>query len=597
MIPLRLFCMVCCAALLPSAAAAQWPADGLPVAPTASLQINPYICTDGDGGVFVVWEDGRVAANEWETSPRHTFGQRVRAVGSAAAGWPATGRPILTQQWSQTLPVVAHDGTDGAFVAAGGEGWHSGAYMSLQHIDGAGNPAGDWPSGGVRTLAGGIVAARPADAQGYGYTAHFPALALHPSGDALLGWSYTPFRNWARPFVGLLDAGTPAFSRSPVEFHSPYHVDEFFSGLVGDGSGGAFAMWIRAGSRDPADDRTFVQHVLPDGTADPRWPTEGIELNAGLGGDGQPGIIGDGLGGCIVAWVDFRGSKPMVYAQRLTPSGLLAAGWPSGGVCVRHEAGNAPITRRAMDIDWKATSLAADGVGGAYVAWTDVSDVTAPRAFLQYIDGQGAIAAGWPAGGIRLGGEWATADPILGAADGGDVFVAWRDMRMQGSARVLALRLTPGSDAAEGWASEGEYVGGRIATQLAPHVVAGPNGTAYVAWKDERAGVPQVLLGRAAPGNPVTATARRNASALAMTPANPVSTGRIAVELSVPKGAPGTVALFDVTGRRLSQRTVPAGSERARFDLTPGERLTPGVYLVNLRHPQGVLHRKIVVID
>jgi hypothetical protein len=77
--------------------------------------------------------------------------------------------------------------------------------------------------------------------------------------------------------------------------------------------------------------------------------------------------------GCIVSWQDGRGAATAydVFAQRITPGGTVATGWPSGGVAVTHASG-----------DQIRPALASDDANGAIVAWQDWSvdgDVYAQR--------------------------------------------------------------------------------------------------------------------------------------------------------------------------------------------------------------------------
>src|SRR5262249_61673169 len=97
--------------------------------------------------------------------------------------------------------------------------------------------------------------------------------------------------------------------------------------FVSDGAGGASAVWgdFHFGSTDMD---IYAQHVLANGTLDARWPVNGVPVSTALGIQDAPVIVGDGSGGAIIAWVDWRNGPSDVYASRIMNSGQLAPGWP-----------------------------------------------------------------------------------------------------------------------------------------------------------------------------------------------------------------------------------------------------------------------------
>ncbi len=65
-----------------------------------------------------------------------------------------------------------------------------------------------------------------------------------------------------------------------------------------------------------------------------------------------------------------------------------AFAWPAGGALVC----NAPC-------DQTVTSVLADGAGGVYLAWEDNRSCGNKLAYIQHLDSQGAVVAGWPVNG------------------------------------------------------------------------------------------------------------------------------------------------------------------------------------------------------
>lgn len=90
-----------------------------------------------------------------------------------------------------------------------------------------------------------------------------------------------------------------------------------------------------------------------------------------------PVSVGDGSGGVIIAWVDYRsGISPDIYAQRIDANGY--AKWAAGGVVVC----NVP------DIQQNPV-IASDGAGGAIIAWQDARSGSNFDIYAQRLNGNG----------------------------------------------------------------------------------------------------------------------------------------------------------------------------------------------------------------
>lgn len=87
-------------------------ADGAPVCVAAGDQLSrtygrPGLVLDGHGGVIVVWEDRRGPTN-------NIYAQRLDAGGSAL--WAKDGIPVAVDSWTRISPTVVPDGSGGAVV-------------------------------------------------------------------------------------------------------------------------------------------------------------------------------------------------------------------------------------------------------------------------------------------------------------------------------------------------------------------------------------------------------------------------------------------------------------------------------------------------
>jgi len=116
-------------------------------------------------------------------------------------------------------------------------------------------------------------------------------------------------------------------------------------------------------------------------------------------------------------WFDLRNGNADVYAQRLAANG--SPQWTSGGVAVC----------TAPEVQENAC-LANDGVGGAYVAWTDYRFGGYPSGadiYMQRITSLGEVAAGWPVNGKPVAASQVDdeAVPFVLSRPGNRVLVTW----------------------------------------------------------------------------------------------------------------------------------------------------------------------------
>jgi hypothetical protein len=90
--------------------------------------------------------------------------------------------------------------------------------------------------------------------------------------------------------------------------------------IVNDGSGGAIITW--EDERSGMNSDIYAQHISADGTA--QWTANGVPISTASYFQDSPAIIGDGAGGAIITWEDYRsGTNYDIYAQRVTADGSL----------------------------------------------------------------------------------------------------------------------------------------------------------------------------------------------------------------------------------------------------------------------------------
>lgn len=243
-----------------------------------------------------------------------------------------------------------------------------------------------------------------------------------------------------RALAAWLPDGVPLCTYPPCQEANPV--------IAPDGAGGIFAVW--------QDDRggIFAQHLTSAGDVVPGWPAAGGLAVSAVPGDYPvgPAVIADGQGGFFTSWTDFRNnavSQGDIYAQHVRGDGTLAPGWPVDGV---------PVTQEP-DLDNGTGTMALDGSGGVFVAWSHPSPYTV---WVQHLGTSGAPAAGWPSDGLIACAQLSIPRSII--ADGvGGAIVAWTDARRGGHVAddtydAYGLRLTASGSIAPGWVTNGNLL-------------------------------------------------------------------------------------------------------------------------------------------
>jgi hypothetical protein len=237
-----------------------------------------------------------------------------------------------------------------------------------------------------------------------------------------------------------------------------------------------------------------------------------------------------------------------------------------------------------------------DGTGGFHFVWAD-SGTAAPR--WSRVLSSGAFAPGFGFAGISPLDAGAVIAPqadarhahfIAAAVNDGGLAIAWDDSR-PGRSKCTRVRWLLADGTADPNAPDtGRVIAGTDSTTdvlgITPDVAGGVWVTWDTSWHDAFPNYWVELLMSHMARTPyvgeVTPPAPAGALALAAPWPNPAH-ARLEVRCSLPDERPATLALYDVSGRRLRQAVLRgAGARTASFDGLAA--LPPGVYLLRLAH-------------
>jgi len=539
---------------------AAWPANGVAVcdAPgdqlaAATAPVGSVAVGDGTSGVFVVWQDQRPSDHG------RLRVQRIGPNGAAVPGWPPDGVPLCDVASLQQGASLTFDG-QGGVIAVWEDGRNPTGYdLYAQRVTGAGTLAPGWPAAGlpVCTMRGNQFEARPAsDGQGGAYVVwrdardtfsiDIYASRLTSSGSVAPGW----------PLNGRV------FCAAVGNQHT---VD-----IAADGRGNVFFAWIDERLRNTP--RIYATFVNASGTVGVGFTTDGLRLTNTARPQKALRLLSDNDGGVVFVWLDGRRGGQDVFANRITP---LLPRWGSDDVWLG----------RAL----QATTLdaAADGTGGAIVTWTSIANGV-PNLMAQHVQGDGAIAAGWPNGSLRVAPSLRPQlFPNIAADGAGGAYLTWVDVR-RGEADVFAQHWRGDGRLGADGGSGGVPVCIAPGTQLAPRIVTEASGCGAIAvWQDGRAGDMDIYATRLGPQRAATDIALETPAARSLAAFPNPFRARTQLAFMAPGRGALQLEVFDVAGRRVQAWNVAGlhGNQRIFWDGRDahGTPVATGVYLVRLR--------------
>ncbi len=247
--------------------------------------------------------------------------------------------------------------------------------------------------------------------------------------------------------------------------------------IAGDGHGGAIIVW--EDFRDDASNSgIYIQRVDANGYN--KWTAEGkVVCSSAAVNHSAPAIVEDGLGGAIVVWQDWRNGNKDLFAQRIDSSGNFL--WTACGV---------PVVVNSNDqIDPRIIS---DGANGAIISWQDSSG-TDWDIFAQHLNSSGI--ATWAVNGAPVciaATDQVSARISIDGANG--ALITWQDKRNGVDWDIYAQHLSASGSAL--WANNGIGVCTSAATQNSPKIKTDGSGGAYMAWVDKRNGTDDIYAQR-----------------------------------------------------------------------------------------------------
>jgi len=417
-----------------------WDSNGSIICSESNIQENPRICSNEDDGAIIVWRDRRD-----EISGGDIYAQRFHKTGIRQ--WTANGTLVCNAINRQYKPEICSDGLGGAFITwiderAGDQKIYIQRVTNLESKPFTANGTIIEPSGGdqseVKICSDGANGAFIVWVDDKNGNDDIFAQRIDQNGNLL--------------WLNETEVCTESSHQGEIQ-------------IINDGQGGLIITW--EDSRGISD--IYAQKLYSNGNI--LWVPNGILVCNEEEQQQEPQLCGDGLGGVIITWYDYRDgiANIDIYAQRISSGGTVL--WNTNGSIVN--------TENDAQIKCKICS---DGNGGAIITWYDFRLGIDYDIYAQKIDSNGNRV--WLSSGIPIciedGYQY---NPEICSDGFGGAVIAWIDLRGWDT-DIYSQRIDASSNTY--WTSGGTPVtvagGNQEDVQLIPDNFGG----AIFTWEDAR---------------------------------------------------------------------------------------------------------------
>lgn len=421
-----------------------WDTEGLPVVVQPNDQLNPRLESDGSGGSWLVWDDGRLDGHPHED----IYIQHITAAGSFT--FADNGLNICDAPGEQFAPLVKVNNS-GKILVTWGDNRTGSTGIYLQLLDSSGNEL--LAENGVVVYYG-----LSGDAVNY----HFMENGQYP----LILWEDTRNASIANQiFMQVLNPdGTFILENNgeAITLMTGYDQENMDAAYI-PGTGVIGVVW----EENRADfKQIYAQGVDLEGNF--LWSADyGIIVGEYLSQQVDGKIAAKQNGRELefyLGWSDFRENWDFgIYAQKIVNGSLQ---WSTEGITVADATGDDKLNDLIEDyFIWQ---------GGTW----DNQNI-----FVKRIDQEGNTAPGWPDEGLEICGVTANQEKARGMLVPQGLFVAWQDLR-NGDYDVYGQIITPDGNIL--WQEDGLPLSDLVNDQTFSNFLY--DGNIVMIWQDFRSG-------------------------------------------------------------------------------------------------------------
>ena len=363
----------------------QWQRNGIPVIQAPNDQDFPRVCTNGDGGLFVAWEDTRIATTTY------IYAQRLTSMGQQV--WPDSG--VRVSEMPGLFASIASDKRGGLLVAWNFLDGISRDDVFAQRLDSTGTPV--WGDSGV------YVSTRPE-----GVSSNEISIMSDLNGGAIVSWI-----EGNATFSQRIDStGNPLWTNNGISLSGTSLYSRFALAQVPDGSGGAIDTWTRSPNTG-----VYLQRVSSSGQI--MFPDTGLYVDNG--GSARQ-MVADDNGNSFV----------LVGAA---PNSLKVYQIDNSGNKIQPSGSNV-----SSQMGIQETAMASDGAGGVFCTWSKI-DSNETNIYSQWNDASGSTQY-FPDGSILCNAASLQEYPVLANTGFRQAIAVWGDHRNSGYWSIYAAKLS-----------------------------------------------------------------------------------------------------------------------------------------------------------
>ncbi|MFH1958039.1 MAG: FG-GAP-like repeat-containing protein [bacterium] len=267
----------------------QWTANGVMICGAADTQSQVRLCSDGNNGAIITWQDYRDGNYD-------IYAQKISSDGSVA--WMSNGIVISSATGSQQEPEIVSDKNGGAVIT-----WED--YRGLNgdiyanHIDGGGNKTASWDFHGN------------AICDEAGQDQFNPKIVM--SGEkAIITWHDYRTSGVADIYAQQVnESGATQWQVNGVEVCTATNNQEY-PAITEDGTDGAIIAWqdLRGGTT------VHIYSQRLNSAGERQWGTFGVAVCTAANSQVKPKVAVAGPAQAIIAWEDYRTDYD-IYAQKM----------------------------------------------------------------------------------------------------------------------------------------------------------------------------------------------------------------------------------------------------------------------------------------
>ena len=299
-----------------------WPVEGIGLATMPGKQVSPNMCSDGQGGAYVIWKDLTVS------SYGHVYGTHISSSGALS---PGTGIPILSNESYHNNVSIEKGGQGHAVLVWSDDAVSDNADVRTQRIDQNCNTLWSNPE------EGGILLCSESGNQLY------PKVTYYDENYTIAVWEdHRSSPEFGDIYYQFLDAnGNEILDNQGV----PICTDSAnqIKPRVKASSLGAFIIW-----EDYRNDDADIYSQKVDHLGNTYWQNDGLEIVVEVGVQDNCRLSVDGDGGVFYVWLDERSApypETDVYMQHIDSNNNIS--FQSNGLALCNESYYqfAPIVR------------------------------------------------------------------------------------------------------------------------------------------------------------------------------------------------------------------------------------------------------------